>query len=91
MMLDIAVSGGGQLPASQAELFDRAILHLAEEPDQWRRSQLVGHVLPVGRRVAVAERIAAAMVLSARAAFESDMTVVSTADLTIRELEGYGA
>ena len=89
MMIDIASSGEGALPATQAELFDRATLRLAEEHDVGRRRELTGQALHVGRRIAVAERIAAAMVLGGKAAIESDLTAKWGADLTIRELEGF--
>lgn len=89
MMLDVAVAEEGALPTTQAELFDRAILRLAEEHDVGRRRELTGHSLHVGRRVAVAERVAAAMVLAGKAAIDSDLTVTSSGDLTVRELEGF--
>ncbi len=89
MMIDIAASDEGTLPGTQAELFDRAILRLAEEHDAGRRRELAPQALHVGRRVAVAERIAAAMVLAGKSAIESDLTTTSRADLTIRELEGF--
>lgn len=89
MMLDIAASGGGALPGTRAELFDRGILRLTEEHDVGRRRELASQTLHVGRRVAVAERIAAAMVLAGKVAIESDLTTTSRADLTIRELEGF--
>jgi hypothetical protein len=89
MMIDIAASGEGALPGTRAELFDRAILRLAEEHDAGRRRELASQALHVGRRVAVAERIVAAMVLAGKTAIESDLTTTSRADLTIRELEGF--
>ncbi len=89
MMIDIAASGEGALPQTQSELFDCAILRLAEEHDAGRRRELTGQALHVGRRVVVAERIAAAMVLAGKAAIESDLTTTSGGDLTIRELEGF--
>lgn len=89
MMIDIAASDEGALPGTQAELFDRAILRLAEEHDAGRRRELAPQALHVGRRVAVAERVAAAMVLAGKTAIESDLTATSRADLTIRELEGF--
>jgi hypothetical protein len=89
MMIEIATSGQGVLPGTRAELFDRAILRLAEEHDVGRRRELAPSSLHVGRRVAIAERIAAAMVLAGKAAIDSDLTSTSRADLTIRELEGF--
>jgi hypothetical protein len=89
MMIDIVATGEGALPGTRAELFDRAILRLAEEHDAGRRRELGSQALHVGRRVAVAERIAAAMVLAGKAAIEPDLTTTSRADLTIRELEGF--
>ena len=89
MIIDIAASGEGALPDTQSELFDRAILRLADEHDAGRRRELTGQALHVGRRVVVAERIAAAMMLAGKAAIESDLTTTSGGDLTIRELEGF--
>jgi len=89
MMINVAAAGDGALPQTQSELFDRAILRLAEEHDAGRRRELTGQALHVGGRVVVAERIAAAMVLAGKAAIESDLTTTSRGDLTIRELEGF--
>jgi hypothetical protein len=89
MMLDVIASSGGALPETQAKLFDRAILRLAEEHDAGRRRASMGRALHVGRRVAIAERIAAALILAGKAAIASDLTTGSGSDLTIRELEGF--
>ncbi len=89
MLIQIATSEEGALPGTRAELFDRALLRLAEEHDAARRRVLGSQALHVGRRVAVAERIAAAMVLAGKAAIEADLTTTSRADLTVRELEGF--
>jgi hypothetical protein len=89
MMIDVATSEEGALPETQSELFNRAILRLVEEHDAGRRRELTGQAMHVGRRAVVAERIAAAMVLGGKAAIDSDLTIASRGDLTIRELEGF--
>ncbi len=89
MMIDIAASGEGTLPATQSKLFDHAILRLAEEHDPARRRELTGQGLHVGQRVIVAERIAAAMMLAGKAAIHADLTMMVGGDLNIRELEGF--
>jgi hypothetical protein len=89
MMMDVAASGEGALPETQSELFDRAILRLAEEHNAARRRELTGQALHVGRRVAIAERVAAAMVLAGKAAIDCDLTTTTGSDLRIRELEGF--
>lgn len=89
MMLDVAVAGEGALPTTQAELFDRAILRLAEEHGESRRRELASESLHVGRRAAVAERVAAAMMLAGKAAIDSDLAATSRGDVTVRALEGF--
>lgn len=89
MMIDVAASDEGALPRTRSQLFDRAILRLAEEHDAGRRRELTGRALHVGKRVFVAERIAAAMVLAGKAAIDAALAATSGGDLTVRELAGF--
>src|SRR5437879_2547276 len=56
MMIDIAASDEGALPGTRAELFDRALLRLADERDAGRRRELASQALHVGRPCALPKR-----------------------------------
>lgn len=89
MMLDIVVSEAGELPRTQAELFDSAVLRLVDEHNEARKRQLTATCLHAGRRVAVAERVAAAVLLSGRAAIDLDIAGHRGRDASVRELAGF--
>jgi hypothetical protein len=82
MMLDIAADEGA-LPPSQHALFGRACVRLLGEHDDMRPD--VGS-LDVGQRLAVAQRISAALLLSGRAAVT---TRAVGGDVRTRELAGF--
>lgn len=65
MMLSAAKEGRG-LPASQAELYALGVKKLLEEPDPLRRNGQAQLGMEIGERLAVAERISAAILLSQR-------------------------
>ena len=88
MLIDVAVADGA-LPDTQAELFALSIVRLAEEHDASRRRDTADTALHVGQRIAVAERIAAATLLSGRAAINSDRSAATGGDVRVREFAGY--
>ncbi len=98
MLLELSEKEEG-LPESQLELYERGLTLLASEPNERRtRDPHTRGALSPWQRMAVAGRIAAATILSGRAAISADATaitgpdLVSLADLAGRERDiGEGA
>jgi hypothetical protein len=65
MMLD-AVREGSSLPRTQSALYESGVRHLLDEPDPYRRKGESSLRMEIGERLAVAERISAAVLLSRR-------------------------
>lgn len=87
MLLDAAAEQG-MLPESHRSLFDRACIRLIDEPDESRRRDSVDGSLHVGQRLAVAERVAAAMIFSGSAAATTDRTARGVA-VAARQIAGF--
>jgi hypothetical protein len=82
-----AAREGGALPESVTELYLRGCRLLAEEPDEDRREETAK--LSVPQRVAVAARIAGAMVLAGRSSVLIDSQAPTTSDdVSLEELIG---
>ena len=81
----------GQLPNTQAELYERGCRVLAEESNQNYRDTRVPRHLTADQRMLVAGRIAAVTVLSNKAAIWQavERGEVGAEDVTVRELCGY--
>jgi hypothetical protein len=84
-----AASGGEGLPAGVTALYLRGCKLLAEEPDEDRRTGSTMGTLTAGERIALAGRIAGAMVFSGRSTVLTDIQAPPTKDdVTIEELVG---
>lgn len=86
-LLDSA-SRTGQLPVTRAEAFASGLLLLADEGDEDRRREGEGQIRGGGARLALASRIAAALVLSGRTAVRIDTLPPSADDATLAQLAG---
>ena len=81
MLLELSEKEEG-LPESQLELYERGLTLLASEPNERRaRDPHTRGALSPWQRMAVAGRIAAATILSGRAAISADATAITGPDL----------
>ena len=85
MLLDKAVDGE-ELPRSRVELYREATLRLCEDTE--RREGLGARRLPPTQRLAIARRIAGAVVLSARQAVRIDNASGTRDEVALNELAG---
>jgi hypothetical protein len=88
MMLAIA-GGGAGLPGSQAELYAIGIKQLLDEPDPYRRKAEEKLRMEIGERLAVAERISAALLLSRRSGVSLLPGHAGPGDVDPAEIAGY--
>jgi hypothetical protein len=65
-MMLASVREGSGLPGTQSELYASGVRHLLDEPDPYRRKGEVELRMEIGERLAVAERVSAAVLLSRR-------------------------
>lgn len=89
MLLDLGGDPEG-LPDRQLELYDRGLRHLVAEPGERRRRDrdTRGQLSP-GQRLAIAERIAGATILTGRTAIcTSDIAEASGDAVTVAQLAG---
>lgn len=81
-------SRDGHLPESRADAYASGLLALVEEGDEDRRHDGEGEVQGAGARLALASRIAAALVLSGRSAVRIDGVPPAPDDATPAQLAG---
>ncbi|HXV04588.1 MAG TPA: hypothetical protein VFP23_01625 [Solirubrobacterales bacterium] len=88
-LLDAIVSTG-EIPANRAELYERGLALLVREPDEDRRNypQQRQSQLSPGGRLAIASRMAAALLLSGRTTISPDEPGISTDQTTMASLSG---
>lgn len=86
MLLDV-FEGGGALPASRAELYEQACRSWSSEPSV-EYPLAPGRALTPGQHVAVAARIAAAVLLSGRAGMTLDARYALPGNVTPAEVAG---
>jgi hypothetical protein len=84
-----AAARTGELPASRAEAFGKGLLLLAEEADEdRRRDRDEATIRGAGARLALAKRIAGALVLSGRVAARVDGDEPGVDDAAVAKLTG---
>jgi hypothetical protein len=88
MMLSVAKEGAG-LPAAQTELYALGVKKLLEEPDPLRRNSKVHLGMEIGERLAVAERISAAILLSRRSGASLRPGYAAPGDVDPAEISGF--
>jgi hypothetical protein len=88
-MMLAAAKGGSGLPGTQAELYALGLRHLLEEPDPYRRKGAPQLRMEIGERLAVAERISAAILLSRRSGVSLLPGHAGPADVDPAEIAGF--
>jgi hypothetical protein len=86
-LLDVA-QDEGDLPADRGDAYERGLLLLASEPDEDRRTGETAGQLSSSARLALASRIAAALVLSGRTSVRMDQRRPKPDEAGVAQFEG---